>query len=376
MLLGNLLLAAAFQVGPFYQQRPAEDAAALRPFWSCEGETTDVLWPLFTSHRDWWRFLFFTHYQSNDKGYQFDLMPFFWCGASPDPYWGLFPLWGSHPHFLLMHDLDFALWPVWMRYSMPRPQEKRMMTTNSVLWPFVHWRDDGSWGVWPLYVCNRQRESWHQTALWPIVTWASYEADRDTAGAGSSWMLWPLFGGVSREREDQWLFLPPFFSLANVWSASRSESAMEPEMRLRCPWPFIEFEATARRERLSIWPIYERVELKSYGAEDGGLRAQDSRVMRIGWKLVELYDDETRVFPFWVSRKDDSYFRLWPFWESAEGRDGVRRGRFLSLFPIRHVPAVDRNWAKFWTFYENARAADHTDHSLFWGIIRWRTDRD
>ena len=152
---------------------------------------------------------------------------------------------------------------------------------------------------------------------------------------------------------------------------------MEPEMRLRCPWPFIEYETTARRDRLSVWPIYERVALKSYGrAKASGSSSEASVVHRIGWKLIELYDDETRVFPLWVSRKDDSYFRLWPFWESATGRDGIRRGRFLSLFPIRNVPAVDRNWAKFWTFYENARSADHTDHSLFWGIIRWRTDRE
>ena len=54
----------------------------------------------------------------------------------------------------------------------------------------------------------------------------------------------------------------------------------------------------------------------------------------------------------------------------------MTRGRFLSLFPIRNVPAVDRNWAKFWTFYERASDPVGTDHSLFWGIIRWRTTDD
>ena len=92
---------------------------------------------------------------------------------------------------------------------------------------------------------------------------------------------------------------------------------------------------------------------------------------RFGWKFIELYDDETRVFPFWVSRKDDSYFRLWPFWESEVGKDKVERSRFLSIFPIRWVPAVDRNWSKFWTFYECERTEDKTHHSLLWGIIQW-----
>ena len=79
-MCGNaLLLALAFQVGPFYEQR--SDFAALRPFWSREAETTDVLWPVFTAHRDWWRFCFFTHYQSNaDGGYQFEVMPIWWNG--------------------------------------------------------------------------------------------------------------------------------------------------------------------------------------------------------------------------------------------------------------------------------------------------------
>ena len=53
--------------------------------------------------------------------------------------------------------------------------------------------------------------------------------------------------------------------------------------------------------------------------------------------------------------------------------DGVRHGRFLSLFPIRWVDGVDRNWAKFWTFYERNENPVETRHSLLWGIIRWRT---
>ena len=383
-MLSEVLLAAAFQIGPFYEQK--QDAAALRPLWASEGQTTDVVWPLFTSHRDWWRFAFFTHWQSNDKGYQFDLMPLLWCGRQADEvYWGLFPLYGRQPHVLLLHDVDFALWPLWMRYSMPRARMRDAgraegteplahMRTNAVLWPFFHWRDDGSWGFWPLYVCNRQRASYHQTALWPLFTWASYDADRDTAGAGSSWMFWPLFGKVSREREDQWLFLPPLFSFARTRSARQDVANDASDVRYRLPWPLFEYESTARRDRLSVFPFYECLTQKSYSA--GSSSAAPAAYTAFGWKLVELYPDETRVFPFWVSRGDGSYFRLWPFWESSRGEDGVTRGRFLSLFPIRNVPAVDRNWAKFWTFYERASDPVGTDHSLFWGIIRWRTTDD
>ena len=54
-------------------------------------------------------------------------------------------------------------------------------------------------------------------------------------------------------------------------------------------------------------------------------------------------------------------------------KNDVTKSRLLALFPIRWVPAVDRNWAKYWTFYENESCPLYTDHSLLWGLIRWRT---
>ena len=365
-MFAELLLAATFQVGPFYEQRPADDYLAVRPFYAHEGEVDDVLWPVFTSHRDWWRFCFLMHYQSQDDGgWQFDFMPLWFNGHKPqrgeyaaEDYWGLFPIYGHHPHILLMYDIDFALWPVWTRYRMPRPSEGKWLTTNTVLFPFFSWRDDGAWSFWPFYGLNHQRESDHQYALWPIVTWA--REDRDTAGEGTSWMFWPLYGQVRRARERQDLFIPPFFSWTETYSKSwAAHGNSAPEMRLRCPWPIFEWESNARRSRLSIWPLYERVDWRSYDKGD-----EAGSVTRF---------DETRVFPFWTSRKDDSYFRLWPFWESETRKDGSSKSRLLALFPMRWVPSVDRNWSKFWTFYEQESNPVCTYHSLLWGIIRWRT---
>ena len=52
MLAEALLLASAFEVGPFYEQR--RDYAALRPLASSAGETTDVMWPVCTYHSLLW----------------------------------------------------------------------------------------------------------------------------------------------------------------------------------------------------------------------------------------------------------------------------------------------------------------------------------
>ena len=362
MLAEALLLAsAAFQAGPFLERR--EDYFALRPFVAAEGDSADVLWPVFTSHRDWWRFCFFVHYQDYpDGGYQFELMPLWFNGrdAKTGGYAGLFPLYGEHPHFLTLYDWRFCLWPVWMRYRTPRRiAEGGWMTTDSVLFPFFHWRDDGSWGVWPICGFAHNRADDHGYALWPLFNWKTCAADRDTSGAGSAWMFWPLFGLVDRERESQWLALPPLFS-----------HAATPEgWRLRCPFPLFEVERLRQRSRTSVFPLWEHIDNFSY--RDGYATGS---ITRFGWRLVELLPEETRVFPFYVGGAD--YTRVWPVWESSRGKDGIRRGRLLSLFPIRWVPSVDRNWAKFWTFYETETNPVCTYHSLLWGLIRWRTVND
>ena len=359
-MFADLLLATAFQLGPFYQQNP--DGAALRPLWSHEADVTDVAWPLFTCHDDWWRFCFFTHYQSYaGDGYQFEVMPLWFNGRTEEGegYAGLFPIYGRHPHFAMMYDLEFCLWPLWMRYRMPRPSEDRWMTSHAILFPFITWRDDGSWGVWPFYGVSHNRADTHHYALWPLLNWKTYAPDRDTGGAGTGWMLWPLYGTIDRERESQTLVLPPLFSYVRTKDGWRG----------RYPMPFVEIERFRDRSRTSIFPFYEHI--VNYAYLDG---AETSRITRFGWRLVELLPDETRVFPFYVGGR--GYLRVWPFWESTDIGDGVTHGRFLSLFPIRWVPAVDRNWSKFWTFYENESNPVCTYHSLLWGLIRWRTIND
>ena len=390
-MFAEVFLASTLQIGPFWQQWDGHKA--LCPFWShesvpetqqrAEADTTDVLWPVFTSHRDWWRFCILMHYQEQKEvGYQFQIIPIWFNGRDAKrggDYWGLFPIWGHHPHFLLMYDWDFCLWPVWMRYRMPRPKEHRWMTSNVVFFPFIHWRDDGSWGVWPICGTAHQRESDHSYAIWPLATWASYREDRDTPGAGRSWMVWPLYASVERERESQTMLLPPFFS----WVETRSRLSLKRNVapstgsRLRCPWPIVELEDNENRNRVSVFPLYERVKLKDYA--DG---KAESDVTRFGWKLVEIYRDrqgaveETRVFPFWT--KGRRYFRFWPFWssEAVDERGEVVYSRSLNIIPVHWIDAIDRNWSPYWTLYESRSNPIYTDHSLLWGIIRWRRFND
>lgn len=366
-MFAEVCLFAALQVGPFFEKRA--DYTAVRPFYAHEEKSTDVLWPLFTSHDDWWRALLFIHSMENkrDGSSQFSVFPFYMHGRTRagERYAWVFPFYGNHPHILTMDEISFCMWPLWHRYTMPRKSAPGgKVTANSVLFPFISWADDGSWSVWPIYGVRQRRESTHRFALWPFVTWADYRADRDTSGKGYSWMVWPFYASLERERETQSMVLPPFFSITQIQSESGA-------FRIRCPWPFIDIEKMPQRSRISLWPLYESVD--EYAFADG---KRVNSVRRFGWKLIELYEDETRVFPFVTSRKDGSFLRIWPFYESeADKSSPVKRARFLALNPIRHTPQIDRNWSKFWTFYERETNPVCTHHSLFWGIFRWRTVR-
>ena len=395
--------------GPFFEYRRAigpnpkggsrEDRLrtfwAFRPFYSQvrAPETTerDFLWPLATSHSRedamWWRAFFIAYGDSRDglePSWSFNLLPLFFCGDErrSGGYWGLFPIYGTHPHFLLMDDWRFVLWPIWMDYSVKGTGH------GAVLWPIVTWKnnDTATVGVWPVFSHARLRESDHWYALWPIATWASYDEDRDTAGYGYSWMFWPLCGQVERAREEQLLFLPPFFS----WTRT-------PHVRRwRLPWPFVDIELGSRRDRISVWPFYEHLNGYPYSDANAAAadRKPDERTRRYLWLVVEDTELETEetletrfnFFPFWTSerryvkkpdgtrREVSSFTRVWPFWRS-ETEHGFTRRRVLDLVPIRHAEGLDRNWSPFWTFWSSESVeGGTTDHSLFWNIITWTSE--
>jgi len=382
--------------GPFFEyRRPSRQESsfwALRPFYSQvsdeSGDTAvhDVLWPLATHHHhfdvDWWRALIaWGDSHTDDPAWSFNLFPLFFCGEtrSVEDYWGVFPLYGHHPHFLFMDDWTFALWPIWHSYRI------KGVERQSVLWPIGSWYASPreGWGVWPFYGEARQRESRHQYVLWPIVTWAAYQEDRDTSGAGYSWMFWPVSGQVARARENQVMFLPPLFSHARTDAADR----------WRLPWPFVEILTSTQRDRVSVWPFWEQV--RGYSYTDRTKEKADERTWRAGWQLVENTRLETTrmrshrfsFFPFYTQETRESrgegpdsrwtevssYLRIWPFF--AQEREGTfTRRRVLELSPIRHNEGLARNWAPFWTFWESSTRRDgRTHHSLLWHIITWHT---
>ena len=407
---GGESLVSNWHVGPFFEYRRTEpgDATfwAIRPFYSRVESTAartavhDVLWPLvsYRSHADasWWSafLLFHGDARATDPSWTFDIFPFWFSGTTRkgEDYWAFFPFYGNHPHVLLMDDFSCVLWPIWHTY------EVKGVRSHAVCWPFVTWRDDPrpGVGVWPFYGYARQRESEHHYALWPLVTWAAYDEDRDTSGAGHSWWVLPFYGEVRRARESQTLVIPPFFSYTETDSAKR----------WRLPWPFVDFESTSVRDRISVWPLWEQI--RGYSFADRQKERPEEWTWRFGWKLVEntelssgrTFEKRFNFFPFFTWERrwkasgskfnvqsstsqvprgrergelQSSYLRVWPFW-SSETEGGRTRSRTLELIPIRHSEGVERNWAPFWSLWEKDERPDgRTRYSILWNFIAWQS---
>lgn len=380
------------RVGPFFEYGSREGRGmtrlAVRPFFAWEEDRRnppdrdmEVVWPL--SHFGWrgdafhWRVVM-TFWNDEDRtdrltrDYSLAIPPLWVNGRDgEDAYWGLFPIWGRMPKFLLLEDFRWRLFPLWLSY---RTGGTQGVGRTYVLWPFFslkHDDDAARWGLWPLYGTKRERERDSRYVLWPFWNDQTFHAPNHNGGA---WMLWPLAERIDADTEQGWGLLPPLFR----WSETTDGAFL-----LRCPWPLFE---RYRDRRESTWRAWRFWGMTHRGTRDGWWFLHPivvSERQRTENRFVRRF----RVWPFYVDEETVAYdirgrartqhrhFRVWPFYASDwhEG-EGLRR-RALALFPIREVPAVERNWAPFWTLYTATREPGSGEvlHELFWGLIWWRT---
>ncbi len=380
------------RVGPFFEYGSREGRGmtrlAVRPFFAWEEDRRnppdrdmEVVWPL--SHFGWrgdafhWRVVM-TFWNDEDRtdrltrDYSLAILPLWVNGRDgEDAYWGLFPIWGRMPKFLLLEDFRWRLFPLWLSY---RTGGTQGVGRTYVLWPFFslkHDDDAARWGLWPLYGTKRERARDSRYVLWPFWNDQTFHAPNHNGGA---WMLWPLAERIDADTEQGWGLLPPLFR----WSETTDGAFL-----LRCPWPLFE---RYRDRRESTWRAWRFWGMTHRGTRDGWWFLHPivvSERQRTESRFVRRF----RVWPFYVDEETVAYdirgrartqhrhFRVWPFYASDwhEG-EGLRR-RALALFPIREVPAVERNWAPFWTLYTATREPGSGEvlHELFWGLIWWRT---
>jgi hypothetical protein len=370
---------------PFYERRIMSDGGhfyALRPFYSHSSDAeeredvTDVVWPLATGHWNqtqfWWRGLVAFGNDLNvadeNAGYEFGVFPLWLNGRSREgeDYWAFFPFYGHVPKFMMvMEDIDFIMFPCYLKYNVVG-RERRYY-----LFPFIGREDDEEMethtSIFPFAGEKENKRSSSMFLFWPFWTDTVYK--ETTRNPGESWMLFPVVGHVDREKEQQWMVLPPFFSWAKT----------DKRERWHAPWPFIQVDNSDRERKRVFWPFYSQA------------LGEERTFYSAGWFLFSYEDvrmekqryERTRVFPFYAHEtryakndkgeevEQEDYLRVWPFVTRQRTPDYFH-WRTLELNPVRFAGGIERNWSPFWTFYARNETAEETEHDGLWGILNFR----
>lgn len=354
-----------------------------------EGRTrTQFLYPLgsvvLNSDEFTWWFMPLAYYRGaeTDEGreWNFISLPGLYLTRLPDgrhtTMW--FPFYGSAEELLTFDELDFYLWPLFVR------TKREGRTSYHFPFPFFSYTsapDAGGWRAWPLVGHTWIEGSYdHWFALWPIF---SYNRDNLKAGPEqhrTQWTIFPLYGDVKQGSMHSSTVLWPFFGYASdpatgFWSYDG-------------PWPFIRIRHPGENyshlspnkqgsiERMRFWPFWSRYKgdgLTSYWYL---------------WPLIntrhEVYYDGVRdaftVVPFWQEWKKrtfdgqtHSYRKFFPFFQ-YERKDDTKSYMFPALSPFWHLPDLDDHYAWIWTLYETTVGPDIRREKALWGI--WRREHD
>lgn len=377
-------------LGPFFERATSDDGhtlTAVRPLVSryehpdVERHGMDVLWPL--AHAKGFRderhvrilLTYYTRFDISDpeSRYRFWSLPVYFQGRDVhgDRYLAVFPLGGRIHEFMGQDRMMFVLFPLYGR------SEINEIVSHNVMWPIVS-RTTGDdvyrFRIFPFYGQSRYRDRYNKKfVMWPFWTSAEWHYPNSQ---GSGYVLFPLYGRIDLTDQQSWLVLPPFFRVSlgtrqNAWLM---------------PWPFFQ-RRTGEVDQTSIWPIVGQRRLP--GVETRFFLwpiFHQERVDRKNTVIQRMY-----VLPFYYSdlhrdRPDapppmdldqpvprgtivSNYQKIWPLVSYRREGDEVRF-RMLDLWPRKHTPAIERNYAPFWTLIQNTRVADRSDTEILWGLYR------
>lgn len=356
--------------------RPA--IKAVRPFFVREDdgrigrEDLDILWPV--AHiRHWknqtdWRFLtaFYLgpHPADPPSQYAFWLLPILAVGRNKagEDYGAVFPLGGRVDNWFGRDRMEFVLFPLYAH------SELNDLRTDHWLWPIVS-RTTGTdlyrFRVFPFYGRSEKKGEGRNTfILWPF--WTSFHSDRPGVRS-DGFMLFPVYGHAKNDREETWMFLPPFFR--HTAGKSHSQNIIL--------WPFYQSETSKTQDKLYVWPLYGR---RTTADED-----RRFWLWPFIWKRHETCKpvtvDRFRVFPLYASEATrpiaaptnvvDRYVSVWPLMSYERKKQDYKRVRIMDLWPFRNTAPVERNLSPLWTVYQREKTPRGVENELLWGMARW-----
>jgi hypothetical protein len=372
-----------------FSDAPPRELDAVRPLWSRYADPTqpvvlhDVLWPLFMT-----RTTAELHQQLGLLGIyrrrlvpadgsgqrQTWLFPLYIQGRTREHqgYWALFPAGGTVRDFFGFDTIRFYAFPVYLT------ADKGATHSRHILWPFyarVQGPTVEKHRLFPFYGYARRPGQWdNRFILWPFIL---YGWTLDDAKPGRAFALFPLYGRIdyanpAAGRElHQRAYLWPFFTALRTESASRrnlpwpfiqlADNYPQPGDYRRYVWPFWGVDRNPQKEdTFYVWPlIRHRTERSLTGTIDR-------------WYVLPFYWDFDYAPTPVAKAPANTFHQVWPLVSWEDGPNGARRVRSLALWPLRTWPAIDRNYAPFWTLYEYRAADQQRQHDLLWGLWQFR----
>lgn len=415
-------------LGPFYyhQQTELESHWAVPPLFSrsvtqADSEEYDILYPLLTYNRAGTQYrwqliqlLSFSGGASQDElaRDRITIFPLYFQQRSPasnENYTALFPIYGHLKNRLFRSEVDFVLWPLYIK-SIRRPPASPLsddpnlaignrwlssrrgdVTTYNYLYPFIHLRyGDGlsGWQLWPL-AGREQKEITYKTNNWgdaemspghekSFYAWPIYSQQHRGIGSTneeSDLLVFPLYRQLRSPARDSTSYLPP---LGPTITEDRARKYRE----VGAPWPIIVFTRGEGKTANRVWPLFGQAKNESLQSD-----FYLWPVYRFNAKRTPLMDRErTRILLFLYSHTEETNKEtramktrtdFWPLFTHRQDHNGNSRLQILApLEPF--VPAsksIERNWSPLWSVWRSEKnpTTGAASQSVLWNLYRRET---
>ncbi|MCH2174109.1 MAG: hypothetical protein MK193_00080 [Lentisphaeria bacterium] len=375
-------------LGPFLEGEKTPEGHyfwGFRPFYSKleipqENKVrTDVLWPLWsktrTGNKEFSRRLgggFSSNSDVTDPNSPYRKHSFpFWFSERTDEgetHRALFPFYGTILKFGKYEQIDFTLFPIYLKTTDSHPHEYYRYW----IWPFfgnLSGEQVSGWRAWPIYGTSTRENDWQKSYfLWPFFSWKKSTRPRIP---GSGWSFWPIYGktqskdNLTGSEETSSMFLWPFFRFDEKPKEKRTYAPWPfyqihtgfsgPESVKKYYWPFYGWKETEKEQyKFVLWPIYTAKN------QDRLLDKRQSKSVLLIYNQIATQEKD--------SNTETSYVRLWPIFSKQSNTKGFFSFRFLDFSPSRDIPALERNWVPIWTLFSIEEDENFKHKELLWGL--------
>jgi hypothetical protein len=353
--------------------------------------------------------------QSGETKDRFTLFPFYFQQRSADSnqnYTALFPLYGHLKNRLFRSEIDFALWPLYVKtikhrgsgsvgaddlvpVGLPWAEVHRdEIATYNFAAPFFHLRyGDGlrGWQFWPVAgherkVVTTRTNVWgdfesvpgHKKSFiaWPFCIWQTRDIGTTNISHFSAFL--PFYASLRSPLRDSTSYLWPLgLTLTDDRGAQYRETDFLWQMFVCARgegktttrvWPLFGHSHNDRIETdFYLWPLYKH------------RRAHSDAVERERTRLLLFLYSDTKTKNL-LTEKDARRVDLWPLFSKTRDFDGNTRFQMLALgepfFP--HNKSVTRNWSPLWSLWrsENNPNTGASSQSLIWNLYRHQVNDD